>query len=427
MQELEPLRKRRPWIDARRLLLWGTALAVASWIVHVHDSWGPGLGDRAGRFRAADYVQFYVSGSLVLNGRSDQLYDVSAHVQELHRRVGSQATVTPPMPNYGPQVAAVFVPLAALDFPLSLAVFTCLSICSYALAIAILFRTFPSLRGYGNVVAILAIAYPAFAVTLRYGQLSTFTLLAVALSAHAVHRERPLIAGLWFGLLAFKPPLLAVGLLAAALSGQWRFLLGVALTSTAQFLLALAAGGVDAIVRYIGVLRVLAATPDLVVLFPETSHSVRGFLRLAGVSAGTSSVIGMAVLVLLAGYAGWLWRRQSHHVLTFAWIVLATVLASPHLLTYDLLLLAVPTLAFSAWALTHRPHVAWAPVTGLAVLIYFAPFSVPLSATPFHIQASTVIALALAVVTAQVLANRPTPVSAGQSLDPARELADHRP
>jgi alpha-1,2-mannosyltransferase len=419
MQDREAPRQRRPWIDARRLALWGTALAVASWIVHVHDSWGPGLGDRFGRFRAADYVQFYVSGSLTLHGRADQLYDISAHVEELHRRIGTQATVTPPLPNYGPQVAAVFVPLAALPFPVSLAVFTLLSVCSYAAAVFLLLRSNPPLQRYRHVVGILAVAYPAFAVTLRYGQLSTFTLLLTSLTAWSLYRDRAFAAGLWFGLLAFKPPLLPVVVLAAIIARQWRFVLGVCAVAAGQMILALAVGGGETMGRYIQVLRTLAATPDLVILFPETSHSVRGFLRLLGVPAAPSSVASAITLVLAAAAGGVAWRRTTQRVWMFGWLILATVLASPHLLTYDLLLLAVPAATLSAWALTHRDHQAWGPLTMLLVLVYFAPFSVPLSATPFHVQVSTLCALTLAVASAPLLFESNSVRSSRESLSPA--------
>ncbi len=60
--------------------VWGVALCALSWFIHLHTTLTPGLVDRVGRFKGSDYIQFYVMGSLVSEGRSDALYDAHAHL-----------------------------------------------------------------------------------------------------------------------------------------------------------------------------------------------------------------------------------------------------------------------------------------------------------------------------------------------------------
>src|SRR5437870_11106348 len=101
-------------LTPKRLMLWGLGLFAVSWFVHLHTMWTPGLVDRVGRFKGADYVQFYVMGSLVADGRADALYDPQAHLAEGRRRIRSDLGIYAAHPNYGPQLALAFVPLAML-------------------------------------------------------------------------------------------------------------------------------------------------------------------------------------------------------------------------------------------------------------------------------------------------------------------------
>ena len=55
--------------------------------------------------------------------------------------------------------------------------------------------------------------------------------------------------------------------------------------------------------------------------------------------------------------------------------MLLTVLASPHLLAYDLVVLTLPLLLFADWAVRHPDHPLRPAVNLLLVLVYFAPFS----------------------------------------------------
>jgi hypothetical protein len=60
-------------ITTKRLTVWGIGLLGLSWFIYLHTMMVPGLIDRAGRFKGTDYIQFYVMGSLVLDGRADAL------------------------------------------------------------------------------------------------------------------------------------------------------------------------------------------------------------------------------------------------------------------------------------------------------------------------------------------------------------------
>jgi hypothetical protein len=69
------------------------------------------------------------------------------------------------------------------------------------------------------------------------------------------------------------------------------------------------------------------------------------------------------------------WKSGSDIGVRWGTMVLLTILASPHLLTYDLLLLSLPVLTFADWAVTQRDDPHHAAIRVCLVLLYLAPFS----------------------------------------------------
>src|SRR5688572_17505753 len=86
---------------SRRLTVWGSGLLLLSWFIYVHTMMVPGYIDRAGRFKGTDYIYFYVMGSLVLDGRTDALYQPDAHLAEGRRRIDPSLALYAPYSNYG--------------------------------------------------------------------------------------------------------------------------------------------------------------------------------------------------------------------------------------------------------------------------------------------------------------------------------------
>ena len=91
-------------------------------------------------------------------------------------------------------------------------------------------------------------------------------------------------------------------------------------------------------------------------------------------------------------------------------LVLLTLLLTPHLITYDLLLLAIPIVALADWAATHAADAGARRATALAVVLYGASFS-PVIAEHARVQLST-LAIAASAWVACGLAARAEPARA---------------
>jgi alpha-1,2-mannosyltransferase len=362
-------------LTSRRMTLWGAGLLVLSWFVYIHTMLPAGLIDRVGRVKAPDYVQFYVSGSMMLDGRSEALYDPQAHLAEGRRRILPDLKLYAEHPNYGPQVALFFSPLARMPYEWSLGLFLVLTALCYAAAVRIIWKECPGLQDHGQLVAVLAAASPLFFSQLRYGQASAFALLMWAFALAALTRQRAFVAGLALGALIYKPPLAAVIGICVLATGQWRVAAGAVSMAAGQLALGWWAGGSAAMGSYFAQLWVLMLDPSLVQIYPSEVHSLRGFFQLVLPSPHAVTIGHLIGVLLIVAAAIRSWSSAMPVRLRVGVSIVLTVLASPHLLTYDLLLLTLPLLVIADWVVQHPHHRLRPGVSVLLALAYFAPFS----------------------------------------------------
>ncbi len=362
-------------LTSRRLTLWGTGLLVLSWFIYAYVMSTPGLVDRAGRVKGTDYIAFYVLGSLVLDGRTEALYDPDAHLAEGRRRIDPDLRLYMAYPNYGPQVALAFAPLAVLPFGWSLGVFLALTGLCYGVAVWLLWRESPALRQHGRLVAILAAASPLLLALVRYAQLSAVSLLLLSLAFVALNHRRAFTAGLAIGCLAFKPQLgLVIGVVLFA-AREWRAITGAATAVLGQLIVGWLVAGSTGMMAYFRVLWILTLNPALVQVYPSEVHSVRGFFQLLIPSPAVVAGVSLTALVIVTVVAVRSWMSRGPLGLRWGLVVLLTVLGSPHLLTYDLVLLTIPLMLFADWALENSSHRLQPAVSVLLVPLYLAPFS----------------------------------------------------
>jgi alpha-1,2-mannosyltransferase len=371
-----------------RLYVAAIALLIVSAVAHGQEVITPGLYTRSGDLKGTDFAQFYVMGWLVRSAPIADLYDVDAHRETARHHIDPRLDTHAPYPNYGPQVALIFAPLSTLPYHRSLGLLTFLSVCAYAVAVWLLTRGTLALSREWPLVLLLAAASPALLATLRFGQLSTFSLLFLAFSIEALRQGRSFLAGLCLGALAFKPSLLVVAGPALLLAREWRCAFGLAVAGALHLAGGWAAGGGEGLRLYLHALLTLAAEPDRVVLFPHVAHSVRGFLRLAGASPAAASAASALALVTAIVLVWRIWRREQDALIRVAFVVLGTVLATPHLMTYDLLLLTVALVAAAELLLTSSRSRWTCPLAVATALVYIAPFS-PVFAEWTGMQVST--------------------------------------
>ena len=367
------------------LILFAVSLGLHGW-----DLSAPGLLDRTGRLKCPDFLQFYSYGTLARAGDMAGLYDPEAHARVARASIDPQLSLSLFHPNYSPAIAWVFAPLSRLPYLRAMIVWLAVSSALYLLGIAMLLPAVRYLHQEAQTVWLAAIAWPAFFIVLRYGQLSTLSLAILIVAVRCGVRGQPLGAGIALGCLVYKPNLLVAPALTLLLVGEWRTLMGLVAGAMLESLAALTLAGRDVYAQYIGVLVTIAKHPELVQLYPAESHSIGGALRLwsappALVMASTAAAVVLAVLGCVS-----IWRSTTDHRPRWASLVLAALVSSPHLLTYDLVLLAVPIVLIADWVWDitgKRPDGAW---IAMLALLYLGAWPGTFLARLYGVQISTV-------------------------------------
>ena len=340
------------WLTADRaraysvILLAFYAIAVIGWI-----ALSDGLIDRNGKPIGTDFASFYAAGSLALEGHAAGIYDMAAHYAREQQIFGAAT------PYYGwlypPIFLLVAVPLALLPYAVALIVWQGASLALYLAVIAAILAK--PRRDDGAIARLwlpVAAAFPAVFVNLGHGQNGFLTagLLGAALLSLP---RRPLLSGILFGLLAYKPQfglLIPVALLAA---GQWRATISAGLTVVALMAVATLAFGTDiwwAFAASTETSRKLLLEQGDVGF--EKLQSVFAAIRMWGGGVPLAYWAQGAASVAAMGGVAWLWRNSTDRDLKAALLMIATLLASPHALDYDLTILG-PAIAFfvaSSWS-----------------------------------------------------------------------------
>jgi hypothetical protein len=213
---------------------------------------------------------------------------------------------------------------------------------------------------------LLAAAYPAVFVNLGHGH-NGFLTAALIGGALVNLDRRPWLAGVLFGLLAYKPQFGLMIPLVLVVTGRWRTVAAAAATVVALAGAATLAFGIDVWGAFLEGSRFTRA----VVLEAGNTgwhkiQSVFALVRMWGGSVPLAYAVQAAATVIVAGLLAWLWRSRADFALKAAALAIAALLATPYSLDYDLMVLAPAIALLAAHGLAHgfRPYEA----SALAVL-----------------------------------------------------------
>jgi hypothetical protein len=194
-------------------------------------------------------------------------------------------------------------------------------------------------------VLLLALAYPAVFVNLGHGHNGFLTAALIGFALVNLD-TRPILAGILFGLLAYKPQFGLMIPLVLIATGRWRTVFAAGATVALLALAATLAFGLD---TWHAFFRFAEYTRTIVLETGETGwhkiQSVFSWARMWGASVPLAYAIQGAVTLGMAGALIWLWRSPAAFALKAAALCLAAILATPYSIDYDLMVLA-PAIAF---------------------------------------------------------------------------------
>ena len=344
------------WLTATRVrayLCILAALNVVTLALLVATSRG-GV-DRNGFLLGTDFLSFWTVGRML--GQDADVYDQAAHI------AAQQAYFT-----QADAFTAFFYPPTFLPFcrPLGLMpYFPALAVWLVATGVLFVFAVLRWLRARPIAAPawLLLLAFPASVIQITHGQTAFFSAGFLMLGALWV-RERPVLAGIVFGLATIKPQFGLLVPVVLVLTGEWRVIGWAALS-------ALALAGVSAL------LFGAAAWPEWLALTRAAQTAMAagtvGYAKmvspfaaamLLGIPAQLSYMLqGVMSATITAMLTIACWRRSYTPELG-ALMLVGAVLVTPFVLDYDLLLFA-PALI----VITSSEHRSWEK---LAVFLAFA-------------------------------------------------------
>jgi hypothetical protein len=309
------------------MLLAICALTMVGWIAA-----SDGLIDRNGKPIGTDFSNVYAAGTLTWQGRPAEAYDPA--LQHAAEKAIFDGREVPFFGwHYPPFFFAVAFLVASLPYAWGLALWL---ISSFALYLAAIRAILPRPE-----TLLIAAAFPAVFVNVGHGQNAFFTAALLGGALHWLDR-RPWMAGILIGLLAYKPQF-GVLIPLALLAGQrWSSIAAATLTIAGLIAISLLTLGGEVWHAFADSMNF---TQTIVLEQGGTGwekiQSAFSAARNWGADVRTAYAIQGALALTLAASLIWLWQSNAAFELKAAALAIASLLATPYVLDYDLVVLAV--------------------------------------------------------------------------------------
>jgi alpha-1,2-mannosyltransferase len=378
------LRRHAPLFAAALLFgLYGWAMVAATATCH-DGAIGPAFNAVG-----ADWVIWQTAAGAIFHHGLAHIYDQLWITQTVNHDYAAWLSAPEPYPvfPYPPVMLLLVVPFALLPMPLSMLLFELLSFAALAWAL----RKLAGEKVAWLFLVIGVALSPAAANNIMAGQ-NAFLTAALLTGGFSLLSTRPATAGALLGLMLFKPqyfPLIAVALVALK---SWRALGAMAATALLLSLTSAALFGLDIWRAWANTFLHPQAIPGGI-NGNDWGHlwdsSVATCLQMLG-APHWAQTGGQGLAALAAVALVWrAFRAELDLPARLAVLCCATLLASPHVSSYDMVLLALAGLiAVARLGATARPLVLLLPLAAYTAPLYNPPRASPLGeATPLLLLA----------------------------------------
>jgi hypothetical protein len=298
------------------------------------------MADPMGRPVGTDFLRLWTTSYALLDGEERAIYDPDAFFV-LERAVTQPGTPDFYPWNYPPSSFLIVYPLALLPYLQSLAAWLGLGLAGY---LAALWRIFQK-----PLTLWVGLAFPAVFWTVTHGQTSFLTTSLFCWGLLQLP-QRPVLAGILFGALTFKPHLGLLLPVALVAGRHWQAVVAAALTATLSAIASVVLFGT-------GVWADFFASTTTTRSMLESGMHFGHYYKMQSVFAaarllGSPMLVayGLQALVALGAAAAviWVWRRPTgDSEMKNAALMAATPLSTAFIFDYDLMLLA-PSIAWLA-------------------------------------------------------------------------------
>jgi len=332
-----------------------------------------------------DFIAFWAASQTALAGHAQDAYTpLLFRAEQLAVPAAAQHVV---VWFYPPSFYLAVLPLALLPYMASFWAFVLSTLGAYLLVLRRILR--------GNTAMWCLAAFSGLWINLFHGQ-NAFLTAALAGAAMLCLERRPVLAGLFIGLLAIKPHLAILFPVALLAIGAWRSLMTATVTAITFMAIGTASLGTAVLKGWLTSLGYARQFLENGSLPWDKMPSMFAFARLLGVPVAWAYAVHL-VVALGAVIVVWrVWRSCLDWNLRGAALMTATFLVSPYVFDYDLAWLAFP--------------IAWLALAGLRdgwlrgerevlVVAWLLPILMVLIATALSVQVGPFVLCSLLWIT----------------------------
>lgn len=329
----------------RVLLLTCFALCVANvvWLAAMYAQ-GHFFLDSLGRPKPADFVNVWAAGRLVLDGQAAAAYDWAIHKTVESKAVGYEFAEYYGW-HYPPPYLFIATVLALFPYPAAFLLWLAVTLPLFLVVVRWIVGH-PS--GW-----LIAAGMPAILTNLVVGQNGFLTASLIG-GTLGFMQKQPVLSGTCLGLLTYKPQfglLFPIVLIAAR---QWTVFATASIVGTAVALASWAAFGTETWQAFFDWLPVTSKAvlsegrADL-----GRQQSIFAFVRVLGGAEALAWTAQIVVAVATAAGLCFLWRSRAPFELKAAALAAGTLLATPYVYLYDVVVLAVAAAFLVRLGLAH--------------------------------------------------------------------------
>jgi alpha-1,2-mannosyltransferase len=319
----------------RFVLLFGFVLLNVCWVINaVAANWwlqSPKLVTADGEIVGQDFISFYAAAHVARAGEPAAAYDFPRHHEVEREIIGAPIRFAPWL--YPPTFLMIVLPLAFFGYGTALALWLGAQLVGF---LGLFRRLIPH-----PLAPLSVLLFPATTESFFAGQNGIFS--ALLLTGGLCHLDRrPLLAGLFFGTLSYKPQMAVAAYAALLFGGYFRALAAACVTAGC---LATASALIFGLAPWLAFLQQLDvareglesgkfAWDELVTVFAAA--------RLLGLSVTTAWLLQAAAATGAFAAIAYVWRRHGSLAWRGSILAAAIPLTTPYGFFYDLVPLVLP-------------------------------------------------------------------------------------
>lgn len=294
-----------------------------------------------------DYRMMYAAGETTLSGNVADVYNVPVQQAIVEQMLGTE------MPKdviwfYPPTfLLAIITLFSALPFYVSMFLWLIVTLILAVVSARFLMQKQKNL-------ALLTIGYPSVLFTARWGQNSFLSTSLLGLGI-AFMQSKPVLSGLFFGLLTYKPQLAVFPFLILLVTKEWKVFRWSVFFTFVTVLCSVLLFGVDTWLAFFQYF--FKQTPALLssvwIKTAAIQPTLYTALRLFGVKGVLLNVLMGAVGIAATILVMLVWKNTSRITLRGSAMILGMFTFIPYFIQYDLMLLCIPLMLLTQDYLEH--------------------------------------------------------------------------